>query len=41
MEIYKLELIQEVNLIWMEDFTIDEGIYDFKYGGVINKPFNH
>ncbi len=22
------------------DFTIDNGVYNFKYGGVINKPFN-
>ena len=22
------------------DFTIDNGVYNFKYGGIINKPFN-
>lgn len=22
------------------DYTIDQGIYNFKYGGIINKPFN-
>ncbi len=21
------------------DYTIDNGVYDFKYGGIINKPF--
>ena len=22
------------------DYTIDNGIYNFRYGGIINKPFN-